>query len=158
MHSKSGKNPALVRFRGTSGVLQFARLVEQASPKRRKVLLSIIEKDDPEFYTSVMKKVVAFDQLDHMDESTLEQIIMKTSPKTLAFALNDMPENFRSQLLGYFDRKERRMFKDEEDQLPRLLNGLSLGARKKILKIARKLEAEDKIVFEVDEIAPMNSE
>ncbi len=105
-----------------------------------------------------MKKVVAFDQLDHMDESTLEQIIMKTSPKTLAFALNDMPENFRSQLLGYFDRKERRMFKDEEDQLPRLLNGLSLGARKKILKIARKLEAEDKIVFEVDEIAPMNSE
>lgn len=141
----------LERFKKSfHGIIEFATLLEQADPQSRVAILKQAKSQDEEFIYNVMKRVVYFEELVYLDEAVLAELLSKISPKVLAFALYEMPQEFRDKMLRNLSLRDRRTFQDEEEKIgTQFHRGFITGARKQILKSARKLEKENKFVFEV---------
>lgn len=141
----------LTRFKKSmQGLIDFATLLEQAEPSHRQKIMTQAEAQDKDFLHKAMRKVVFFDELVFIDETIIAEILSKTSPKLLAYALKGMPEEFRSLLLKQIGYRELRLFKDEEDKMGDSVNpSLVLGAQRQILKMARQMESQNKFVFEL---------
>lgn len=141
----------LLRFKKSAhGIVEFATLLEQAEPSSRAAILEQATAQDEEFVFNVMRRIVYFEELVYLDEAILAELLSKVSPKVLAFALSDMPSEFREKMLRNLGVRDRRSFQDEEEKIGgSFREGFVNGARKQILKFARKLESENKFVFEV---------
>lgn len=145
------KKEDLSRFKKTmQGIIEFATLLEQATPKRQKRIISELEVVDAPFLEQVLRKVVYFEELDHMDESILAEILSHVTPNLLAYALKGAPDTLKKHLLKHLSYPMMKTVLDEEE---RVLKTVSItfveGARRQILKIARELEAKNRFVFEL---------
>jgi flagellar motor switch protein FliG len=97
-----------------------------------------------------MKRVVYFDELIYLDEAVLAELLSKVSPKVLAYSLRGISEEFREKMLRNLGIRDRRIFLDEEEKMnENFSQKFTAGAQKQVLRTARKLEAENKFVFEV---------
>lgn len=141
----------LERFkRSSEGLVEFAKLLEQATPKVREAILDKARQQDEKFVENALRKTVFFEELVYLDEGVLAEILGEAPPKVLAYALHGMPPEFRETMMKFIGHRRVREMKDEEEKLgdsPAI--GLVLGARRQILKIARVQEAKDKFVFEL---------
>lgn len=148
----------LSRFkRSMQGIIDFAILLEQADPAQRAKIIEQAEAQDSEFLYKVMKKVVFFEELVHLDDGILAEILSKTSAKVLAFCLQETEPAFRDKLLKMVGHRELRQFRDEEERMGGKINpALILGAQKQVLKTARTLEAQNKFVFELSSCPRFN--
>ncbi|MBI1861635.1 MAG: hypothetical protein HYR96_12025 [Deltaproteobacteria bacterium] len=140
----------LERFKKSShGLVEFATLIEQADPTSQARILEQAKEQDEEFVFHVMKRIVYFDELVFLDEAVLAELLSKVSPKVLAFALVGANPEFRDKMLRNLSLRDRRTFEDEADKMGNANPAFTAGARKQILRAARRLEAENKFVFEV---------
>lgn len=133
-------------------MIEFASILEQSAPENRKQIIAQVREQDPEFILLALRKTVFFEELHYLDESVLAEILSKTSPKLLAYALADVTVEFKEILLRQLGLKEHRELREEEEKLPspKPANRLIWGAKVQILETARKLEREGKFVFELD--------
>ena len=140
----------LARFKkSTHGLIEFASLIEQADSTSQTAILDQARSQDEEFVYSVMKHVVYFEELQYLDEAILAELLSKVSPKVLAFALVGVTNEFREKMLRNLGIRDRRTFEDETERMGGVESkGFTAGARKQILRSARRLEAENKFVFE----------
>lgn len=144
------KKQDLDRFKKTMrGLIDFAILIEQASPKIRDRIISDTERDDKVFLSKVLRRVVYFEEMVYVDPNIISEIISRTTPRVVAYATFGMPPhevNFFTRLMGI---REFHEFKDELERMP---NGVPrdfvLGAQRSLLKLARDLEAQNKFTFE----------
>lgn len=132
------------------GIIDFAVLLEQADPAQRAKILEQAEEQDADFAYKVMKKVVFFEELIFLDEGIFAEILSKTTPKVLAYALHGAEKEYRDRVLKLVGFREMKIFQEEEDKLGKSVNpALVLGGQKQILKTARTLEAQNKFIFEL---------
>lgn len=144
------KKQDIDRFKKTMhGLIEFAILIEQASPKMRDRIISDTEKYERVFLNKVMRRVVFFEEMIYIDTSIVSEIISRSSPRVVAYATFGMSPSevaFFTRLMGI---RENHEFKDELERMP---NGVPrnfvLGAQRSLLKLARDLEAQNKFVFE----------
>lgn len=141
----------LKRFKSSmQGFRDFAILLEQSDPQSRQMILESAEKEDPRFVEQAMRRVVYFEELIYMEETILAEILSKVSPKVLAFALQDMTEQFKDKLLKQLGFREKKLLQDEQANINRKVStSFVLGARKQILKSARVMESQNKFIFEL---------
>jgi flagellar motor switch protein FliG len=147
----------LKRFKKTLyGLIEFATIVEQAGPKQRKKIIDQVRKIDPEFLEEAMRKVVFFDELVFLDEGVLSEILSKTSPRVLAYAIKKLAPELKKQFLQHLSYVGMKQTLDEEEQIVRATDEFIHGAQKQILKIGRELEAQNRFVFELSECPRFN--
>lgn len=147
----SNKRLNLDRFKNSGqGLVDFAVLIEQADPKNAEAILNAAMAEDPDFTQEALRKVVYFEEIIHLDETILAEILGKTSPKLLAFALHDRDEEFRKRIIYHLSLTDRRELLDEEEKMgSKIGKTFVLGAQKHILKTGRDLEAKGILSFEV---------
>lgn len=143
----------LKRFKKSrSGLIDFACILEQASPKIREKIISEVGKIDPAFLREALRKVVFFEELIYLDESVLAELLSHLAPKVLAYAISKSDKAFVDKITSTLSLKHRRLLQDELDSFSRKPAGsLVLGAQLQILKIARELENKNKFVFELSD-------
>lgn len=141
----------LSRFKKSmQGLIEFATLIEQADPSHREKIIAQAEAQDPDLLYKAMRKVVFFEELTHMEETIVAEVLSKISPKVMAYALKGMPEEFRSFMLKQVGFREKKMFQEEEERMgPTVGQALIVGAQRQILKQARQMEAQNKFNFEL---------
>lgn len=144
------KQRDLDRFKKTrQGLIDFAVILEQAAPKVREKIISEVRSLDPSFLRAALRKVVYFEEIIYLEESTVAEILSHVSPKILAFALAGMDEEFCKKILGNLAFRTMRQVQDEQEKNGNPSSGMVSGARIQILKTARELEAKEKFVFEL---------
>lgn len=144
------KQRDLQRFKKTrAGLIEFACIIEKASPKVRDQIITEVGNLDPSFLKTVLKKVVYFDEIIYLDEAALAEILSYVSPKLLAFAISGMTPEFCKVIFDTVDFRKMRQIQDEQEKSGSPSAALVLGSQVQILKIARELEAKDKIIFEL---------
>jgi flagellar motor switch protein FliG len=137
--------------RGLDGVTNFAALLEAASPETRTKIIEKMKIQEPDLLRSALAKVLAFEDIIYFDKPVLAEVLSVLPPKLLAFALNGVAENVRTELLSQISFKEKRQIKDEEERYPKgVPKGLVAGAQRRIIKTVRQLESAGKIIVEVD--------
>jgi len=144
------KKRDLERFKKTrAGLIEFACILEQASPKVRDKIIAEVGSIDPSFLRAALKKVVFFEELIYLEETTLAEILSYASSKMLAYSIAEMDEAFCKKILGSLDFRKMRQVQDEQEKSGKISPNMTFGARIQILKIARELEAKEKFVFEL---------
>jgi len=144
------KQRDLERFKKTrQGLVEFAVILEQAAPKVREKIISEVGSLDPSFLRAALRKVVYFEEIVFLEESTVAEILSHISPKILAFALFGMDEDFCKKILGNLAFRTMRQVQDEQEKNTNPSSGMVSGARIQILRTARELEAKEKFVFEL---------
>lgn len=133
-----------------AGMIEFATLIEQATPRSRERIIEGVEAIDPAFLRKALRKVVYFDEILYLDESILAEILAKTTPQVLAYALSGLPDEFVESVLRFLAYPQMKQTRDEQEKIQtKLATSTILGAQGQILKIARQLEAKNKFVFEL---------
>lgn len=142
----------LDRFKKSqTGIVEFARLLEQSAPDTRDAILKRAHEQDATFVESVLRKTVFFEELVFLDEGVLAEILSDTPAKVLAHALFGTEPAFYEKLMANVGHHTQRQVKDEAEGFGENGpgHGLILGARRQILKIARSLEEKGKFDFEL---------
>jgi len=149
----SNPDSYLKRFKkGQQGLKEFATLLEQADKAHRDMILEKARAEDARFVEDAMRKVVFFEELMYIEETILAELLSKCSPKLLAYAVHGLGEEFKNVVLSQIGFRERRLIDDEDERMGgKTPEGLILGARKQILKIARDLEAKAVFSFELSD-------
>ncbi|MFM8268559.1 MAG: FliG C-terminal domain-containing protein [Pseudomonadota bacterium] len=144
------KQRDLQRFKKTRlGLVEFACILEQATPKVRDKIITEVGSLDPSFLRTALKKVVYFEEIIYLDESTLAELLSHISPRVLAFSLFGMSPEFCKSILNTLDFRKMRQVQEEQENLGKCSQGLVFGSQIQILKYARELEAKNKFVFEL---------
>jgi len=144
------KQRDLERFKKTrAGLIEFACILEQASPKVRDKIITEVGSLDPSFLRAALKKVVYFEEIIYLDESILAELLSHISPKMLAYSISEMSPEFSKVILESLDFRKMRQVQEEQEKMGSPSKGLVFGSQIQILKIARELEEKDKFVFEL---------
>lgn len=140
-----------MRFKKTrAGLVEFAKILEQAPAKLRQRIISDVGKSDPVFMRDALKKVVYFEELVYLDETITSEILSHVNERVLAYAFTGMDQEFIDKIISLLGYGKQRKLRDEQESLTkRPSENMVLGARMQILKIARDLETKNKFVFEL---------
>src|SRR3989344_5989641 len=126
----------LRRFKKTmDGLIEFAVLIEQASDSRRQKILRDTVKEDPDFLRSALRKVVFFEELVHLDEGILAEILSKVSSRLLAYSIKKSEPGFKKHILKHLSYVNIKETLDEEEQIrENIPDEFVQGAQRQILK------------------------
>ncbi|MBI4406234.1 MAG: hypothetical protein HY537_18890 [Deltaproteobacteria bacterium] len=151
--ARNERRISLERFKHHSdGVVALAQIIEQATPEKREKLIEDVQREDVHLLASVLERTVFFEELIYLDEDIIGELVSAVPPAVLAYSLKGTDEDFRKKLCTRLGFREIKQLKDEEEQIgPQPKHELIQGARKEILKIARKLESKEKFKFQLDD-------
>jgi flagellar motor switch protein FliG len=107
-----------------------------------KVVLEAIESDSPDLAVSIRNLMFVFEDLRHVEESGLREIIQRADKKVLAVSLKGASEDIRQRFFTNMSTRAADMMKEEMEVLGAIRLREVEKAQQEIVGIARKLEEE----------------
>jgi flagellar motor switch protein FliG len=128
------------------GVRAVAELFNRLERTVSGPVLEAIETDRPELAVSIRNLMFVFDDLLHVDDNGMREIVQRADKKALTVALKGASEEIRSRFFGNMSKRAAEMLKEEMEVLGAVRLRDVEKAQQDIVSIARKLEEEGVIV------------
>jgi flagellar motor switch protein FliG len=128
------------------GVRVVAELLNRLDRGVSTAVLSTIENESPDLAVSIRNLMFVFDDLLHVDDNAVREIIQRADKKTLTLALKGASEDIRSRFVSNMSKRAAQMIKEEMDVLGAVRLREVERAQQEIVAIARKLEEEGLLV------------
>jgi flagellar motor switch protein FliG len=128
------------------GIRAVAELFNRLDRGTSKSVLEAIETDSPDLAVSIRNLMFVFDDLRHVEDSGLREIIQRADKKMLAVALKGASEDIRGRFLQNMSKRAGDMLREEMDVLGAIRLREVEKAQQEVVAIARKLEEEGLIV------------
>ena len=128
------------------GVRVVAELLNRLDRGVSTAVLGSIETESPDLAVSIRNLMFVFDDLLHVDDSAIREIIQRADKKTLTLALKGSSDDIRARFLNNMSKRAAQMIKEEMDVLGAVRLREVERAQQEIVAIARKLEEEGLLV------------
>ena len=128
------------------GIRAVAELCNHLDRSVSQSVLEVIETDAPELAVSIRNLMFVFDDLQHVDDNGLREIIQRVDKKALAIALKGASEDIRGRFLANMSKRAGDMLKEEIDAMGAIRMREVEKAQYEVVAITRKLEEEGVIV------------
>jgi len=128
------------------GVRVVAELLNRLDRGVSTAVLSTIENESPDLAVSIRNLMFVFDDLLHVDDNAVREIIQRADKKTLTLALKGSSEDIRGRFINNMSKRAAQMIKEEMDVLGAVRLREVERAQQEIVAIARKLEEEGLLV------------
>jgi flagellar motor switch protein FliG len=128
------------------GVRVVAELLNRLDRGVSTAVLSTIENESPELAVSIRNLMFVFDDLLHVDDNAVREVIQRADKKTLTLALKGASEDIRGRFLENMSKRASQMIREEMDVLGAVRLREVERAQQEIVAIARKLEEEGLLV------------
>jgi flagellar motor switch protein FliG len=128
------------------GVRAVAELFNRMERNISKSVLEAIETDSPDLAVSIRNLMFVFDDLRHLEDNALREIIQRADKKVLTVALKGASEDIRSRFFANMSKRAADLLKEEMDVLGAIRLREVEKAQQEVVAIARKLEEEGLIV------------
>ena len=128
------------------GVRVVAELLNRLDRGVSTEVLSTIENESPDLAVSIRNLMFVFDDLLHVDDNAVREIIQRADKKTLTLALKGASEDIRARFISNMSKRAAQMIKEEMDVLGAVRLREVERAQQEIVAIARKLEEEGLLV------------
>jgi flagellar motor switch protein FliG len=128
------------------GVRVVAELLNRLDRGVSTAVLSTIENESPDLAVSIRNLMFVFDDLLHVDDNAVREIIQRSDKKTLTLALKGASEDIRARFIQNMSKRAAQMIKEEMDVLGAVRLREVERAQQEIVAIARKLEEEGLLV------------
>ena len=128
------------------GVRAVAELLNRLDRSLSQMVLESIESESPDLAVSIRNLMFVFDDLLHVEDSALREIIQRADKKALTIALKGASEDIRQRFLQNMSKRAGQMIKEEMEVLGAVRLREVEKAQQEIVAIARKLEEEGLLV------------
>ena len=128
------------------GIKVAAEILNQIETQAESDIMEIIEKSSPDLATKIQDKMFVFADLVTIDSRGIQALIKELNTELLSLALKGSDEGIKDKFLGNMSERGAEMLaEDIEAKGPVKLSDVE-RAQQEIIKIARRLEQEGKLV------------
>jgi len=128
------------------GVRAVAELLNRLDRSISQPVLEAVEAQSPDLAVSIRNLMFVFDDLLHVDDTAIREIVQRADKKTLTIALKGASEDIRERFFSNMSKRAGSMIKEEMDVLGAMRLRDVEKAQQEVVAIARKLEEEGLLV------------
>jgi flagellar motor switch protein FliG len=133
--------------RGDTGPRSIADLMNRMDPATSKEILDNIEREEPKLAIAIRDLMFTFDNFLEVPEQEMRELMNAIDKNTLMIALKGAGEDLRSHFYRTMSSRAVEMMKEDSEVMGPVRGKDVAKAQAEIVAIARKLEAEGKIVL-----------
>jgi flagellar motor switch protein FliG len=133
-----------------SGFKAVADLLNRLNAEEAKKILETIEEGQPELALSIRNLMFTFEDLITVPPATIREIVAGVDKRQLALALRGANEELRAQIFKAMSSRAVEMLKEDMEVLGPVRSREVAAAQQEILNLARRLEAEGKVVLKLE--------
>lgn len=136
--------------RSYSGFKAVADLLNRLNAEESKKILETIEESQPELALSIRNLMFTFEDLVTVPAASIREIVSGIDKRQLALALRGANEELRAQVFRAMSSRAVEMLKEDMEVLGPVRSREVAQAQQEILILARRLEAEGKIILKLE--------
>jgi len=136
--------------RAYAGIKGAADLLNQLDPNSSKTILESIEREDPKMALGIRNLMFTFEDLLGVPETGIRELLGQLDKKTLAMALRGASEELKNLIFKSMSSRAVDMLKEDMEVLGPVRTKDVHQAQREIVEVARKLEAEGKLVLSAE--------
>lgn len=129
------------------GVNAVAEMMNRLEPKTTKGILETIEMEDSQLAVAIRNSMFTFEDLIGVSDVGIREVLGQADKKVLALALKGAAEDLKAHLMKAMSSRAADMLKEDMEALGPARSRDVVHAQQEIVALARKLEAEGKIVL-----------
>ncbi len=133
-----------------SGFKAVADLLNRLDAEASRRILEQIEDGQPELALSIRNLMFTFDDMVTVPPATIREIVSGVDKRQLAMALRGANEELRAQIFKSMSSRAVEMLKEDMEVLGPVRSREVAQAQQEILNLARRLEAEGKVVLKLE--------
>jgi flagellar motor switch protein FliG len=133
-----------------SGFKAVADLLNRINAEESKKILETIEDGQPELALSIRNLMFTFEDLVTVPPTTIREIVSGVDKRQLALALRGAKDDLRAQIFKSMSSRAVEMLKEDMEVLGPVRSREVAQAQQEILNLARRLEAEGKVVLKLE--------
>ena len=133
-----------------SGFKAVADLLNRLNAEESKRILESIEEGQPELALSIRNLMFTFEDLVTVPAATIREIVSGVDKRQLAMALRGANDELRAQIFKAMSSRAVEMLKEDMEVLGPVRSREVAQAQQEILNLARRLEAEGKVILKLE--------
>lgn len=133
-----------------SGFKAVADLLNRLNADQAKHILEVIENSDPSLALNIRNLMFTFEDLVTVPAVTVREIVAGVDKRQLALALRGANDELRSTIFRSMSSRAVEMLKEDMEVLGPVRSKEVTQAQQEILSLARRLEAEGKVVLKLE--------
>jgi flagellar motor switch protein FliG len=133
-----------------SGFKAVADLLNRLNAEESKKILESIEESQPELALSIRNLMFTFEDLVTVPPATIREIVSGVDKRQLALALRGANDELRAQIFKAMSSRAVEMLKEDMEVLGPVRSREVAQAQQEILNLARRLEAEGKVILKLE--------
>jgi flagellar motor switch protein FliG len=133
-----------------SGFKAVADLLNRVNADEAKKILETIEEVQPELALSIRNLMFTFEDLMTVPAGTIREIVSGVDKRVLALALRGANDELRAQIFKSMSSRAVEMLKEDMEVLGPVRSREVAAAQQEILNLARRLEAEGKVILKLE--------
>ncbi len=136
--------------RSYSGFKAVADLLNRLNAEESKRILEVIEDSEPELALNIRNLMFTFEDLVTVPAATIREIVSGVDKRQLALALRGANDELRAQIFKSMSSRAVEMLKEDMEVLGPVRSREVAQAQQEILNLARRLEAEGKVILKLE--------
>jgi flagellar motor switch protein FliG len=133
-----------------SGFKAVADLMNRLNAEESKRILETIEEEKPELALNIRNLMFTFEDLVTVPAASIREIVAAIERKQLAMALRGAKEDLRAAIFKSMSSRAAEMLKEDMEVLGPVRARDVAQAQQEILNVARRLEAEGKVIMKLE--------
>jgi flagellar motor switch protein FliG len=133
-----------------SGFKAVADLLNRVNPEESKRILESIETGQPELALNIRNLMFTFEDLVTVPSLSIREIVSGVDKRQLALALRGANEDLKAQVFKAMSSRAVEMLKEDMEVMGPVRSREVAAAQQEILSLARKLEAEGKVILKLE--------
>ncbi len=134
-----------------SGFKAVADLLNRMDAEQAKKILEHLEENDPQLGLSIRNLMFTFEDLVTIPSTSIREIVAGADKRQLALALKGAREELRAHVYKAMSSRAVEMLKEDMEVMGPVRTREVTGAQQELLNLARKLEADGKIILKVEQ-------
>lgn len=133
-----------------SGFKAVADLLNRVNAEEAKKILEAIEESQPELALNIRNLMFTFEDLVTIPSASIREIVSGVDKRQLALALRGANDELRAQIFKAMSSRAVEMLKEDMEVLGPVRSREVAQAQQEILNLARRLEAEGKVILKLE--------
>jgi flagellar motor switch protein FliG len=133
-----------------SGFRAVADLLNRLNAEESKKILDAIEETQPELALNIRNLMFTFEDLMTVPAASIREIVSGVDKRQLALALRGANDDLRAQIFKAMSSRAVEMLKEDMEVLGPVRSREVMQAQQEILNLARRLEAEGKVILKLE--------
>ncbi len=142
-----GSNGGVQSYSGFKAVAELLNQVEQGASKG---ILEAIESEEPLLAINIRNLMFTFDDLLTVPAQSVRELVGAIDKRVLAVALKGAKENLKAYLFQAMSSRAVEMMKEDMEVMGPVRGKDVSAAQQELLTLARKMEAEGKIILKIE--------